>query len=145
MSAVQLRGTTGRVEVLSTDNPGLWPSFRSNFVRTLGSVWGVAIPAAIFNNHVDTMIANGAVSSPVAVDLLRGGGAYQLASAALSRRFPPVVQDEIRNVYQRAIQRVLCAAIAFTGFAWFICWFEKDIPLRTELVTDHGLKEDEGS
>jgi hypothetical protein len=28
------------------------------------------------------------------------------------------------------------------GFAWVICWFEEDIPLRTELVTDYGLKED---
>ncbi|KAK6836600.1 hypothetical protein PG987_007095 [Apiospora arundinis] len=91
------------------------------------------------------MIANGAVSSPIAAYLLRGGGAYQLVSAAFIRRFPPVVQDDIRHVYQRAIQRVLYAAIAFTGLAWVICWFEKDIPLRTELVTDYGLKEDEGS
>lgn len=116
-----------------------------NFVRTIGSVWGVAIPAAIFNNYVDTMIAAGAISSPAAAGLLRGGGAYQFASADFVRRFPPAVQDEIREVYRRAIQRVLYAAISFTGFGWLICWFEKDIPLRTELVTDYGLKEDEGS
>ncbi|KAG8164526.1 hypothetical protein KVR01_006444 [Diaporthe batatas] len=102
-----------------------------NFVRTIGSVWGVAIPAAI--------------SSPVAAGLLRGGGAYQFASADFVRRFPPAVQDEIRAVYRRAIQRVLYAAISFTGFGWLICWFERDIPLRTELVTDYGLREDEGS
>ncbi|KAH8719534.1 hypothetical protein GQ44DRAFT_775234 [Phaeosphaeriaceae sp. PMI808] len=116
-----------------------------NFIRTLGSVWGVAIPAAIFNNYVDIMIADGAISSPVAADLLKGGGgAYQFASATFVRRFPPIVQDEIRSVYQRAIQRVLYAGISFTAFAWIICWFEKDIPLRTELVTDYGLKEDQG-
>jgi len=91
------------------------------------------------------MIGEGAVSSSAATELLRGGGAYQFASASFVHQFPPIIQDEIRSVYQRAIQRVLYAAISFTGSVWIICWFEKDITLRTELVTDYGLKEDQVS
>ncbi|KAI2620573.1 MFS general substrate transporter [Hypoxylon sp. NC1633] len=114
-----------------------------NFIRTIGGVWGVAIPAAIFGNHVDMLVDGGAISNPVAANLLLKGGAYQYASADFVRSFPLPVQDEIRAVYRTAIQRVLHVGIAFTGFALLLCLFEKDIPLRTELVTEYGLKEDQ--
>ncbi|RYP08468.1 hypothetical protein DL764_001894 [Monosporascus ibericus] len=116
-----------------------------NFIRTLGSVWGVAIPAAIFANYVDIRIAEGAISDPAAAGLLVNGGAYQFASAEFIRRFPPLVQSQIRALYRMAFQRVLYAGIAFTGLAWFLCLFEKDIPLRTVLVTEYGLKENQTS
>ncbi|KAK2603552.1 hypothetical protein QQS21_004232 [Conoideocrella luteorostrata] len=80
-----------------------------NFIRTLGSMWGVAIPAAIFGNYVDTMIADGALSNPVAAGHLAGGGAYQHASAEFVKSFAPAIQAEIRALYRKAIQRVLFA------------------------------------
>ncbi|TVY36831.1 Efflux pump [Lachnellula subtilissima] len=114
-----------------------------NFIRTLGGVWGVAIPAAIFSNRVDSLIAAGAISDPMACKLLAGGGAYQFASAALIKSFSPIVQAEVRAVYRLAIQRIFAICIAFSGFAWCLCLFEKDFPLRTELVTEYGLEVDE--
>jgi hypothetical protein len=66
-------------------------------MRTIGSVWDVAIQAAIFNNHDNTMIGEGAIASSAAKELLKGGGAYQFASAAFVRQFPPTVQ--IPSVY----------------------------------------------
>ncbi|XXH01892.1 Nucleolar protein 9 [Hypoxylon texense] len=48
-----------------------------NFIRTMGSVWGVAIPAAIFGNRVDALVAAGAVSSDAAAASLVGGGSLR--------------------------------------------------------------------
>ncbi|KAK4184058.1 major facilitator superfamily domain-containing protein [Podospora australis] len=112
-----------------------------NFLRTLGGVWGVAIPAAIFANRVDALIADGAVANPFAAAAMLGGGAYQYASAEFVHFFPnPDDQAQIRAVYRQAVQRVFLIGIAFSSFAWLLCLFEKDIPLRTVLVTEYGLK-----
>jgi hypothetical protein len=88
-----------------------------NFIRTLGSVWGFAIPAAIFANRVDGLVAGGAVSNSVAARTLVGGGAYHYASAEYVRRFPLPDQAEIVAVHRLAIQRVFLVAIAFSGVA----------------------------
>ncbi|KAG6354077.1 hypothetical protein INS49_005048 [Diaporthe citri] len=109
-----------------------------NFVRTLGSVWGVAIPAAVFANYIDGAVA--AVSDPRAAELLAHGGAYQYASAAFVREFPPAVQDQIRAVYSDAIKRVFVVSFAFMGLALLLSLFEKDVPLRTVLETEYGMK-----
>ena len=116
-----------------------------NFIKTLGSVWGVAIPAAIFANRVDGLVADGAVSNPLAAQMMVGGGAYQYASAEFVRGFPLPDQAEIVAVYRLAIQRVFLLAIAFSGAAWLLCFFEKDIVLRVNLVTEYGLKQKERS
>ncbi|KAH8899041.1 MFS general substrate transporter [Thozetella sp. PMI_491] len=114
-----------------------------NFLRAMGSVWGVAIPAAIFANRVDGLVTEGAVSNPVAASLMSNGGAYQFASAAFVKLFPLHDQAEIRAVYRLALQRVFLVGIAFSGFAFLLCLFEKDIPLRKELTTEFGLQEDQ--
>lgn len=109
----------------------------------MGGVWGVAIPAAIFANRVDTLIAGGAVSSDAAAAMLVGGGAYEHATAEFVKSFPSAaVRAEVRHVYRLALQRVFECAIAFCDFCFILCLFEKDIPLRTELVTEYGLKDD---
>ena len=112
-----------------------------NFIKTLGSVWGVAIPAAIFANRIDTLVAGGAISNPTAVRMMIDGGAYQFASAHFVHSFPLEVQAEIVAVYRMAIQRVFLVAIAFSGAACLLCLFEKDVVLRVSLITDYGLKE----
>ncbi|KAI9651473.1 MAG: hypothetical protein M1831_000970 [Alyxoria varia] len=114
-----------------------------NFIKTLGSVWGVAIPAAIFANRVNELIAGGAVSNPVAAQMMIGGGAYRYASAEFVRRFTAPDQAEIVAVYRLAFQRVFLVAIAFSGFALLLCFFKKDIVLRVNLVTEYGLEEEE--
>jgi hypothetical protein len=116
-----------------------------NFIRTMGSVWGVAIPAAIFGNRVDALVAAGAVSDPTAAALLAHGGGYELATAAFVQSWSEAaVRAEVRHVYRLALQRVFQCGIAFTGFCLILSLFERDIPLRTELVTEYGLKEKNG-
>lgn len=113
-----------------------------NFVRTLGSVWGVAIPAAVFANYVDGAVGSGgAVTDPTAASLLTGGGAYEHASAAFVEQFPPEVQEQIRAVYREAIKRVFLVSFAFLGLAFLLALFETDVPLRSVLETEYGMKE----
>jgi hypothetical protein len=116
-----------------------------NFIRTLGSVWGVAIPAAVFAYHVDLQVRAGDISDPVAAALLVAGGAYEHASAQFVQAFSPEVQAEIRAVYRTAYQRVFLIGIAFTIFSWLLCTLEKEVPLRTVLVTEYGLKQNENT
>ncbi|KAI1323155.1 hypothetical protein F5Y16DRAFT_384576 [Xylariaceae sp. FL0255] len=56
-----------------------------NFIRTLGRVWGVAITAAIFDNKVDSLLADGGVTETPIRTLLANRGAYQQASANFIR------------------------------------------------------------
>ncbi|KAI0013524.1 major facilitator superfamily domain-containing protein [Xylariaceae sp. FL0662B] len=109
------------------------------FVRTFGNVWGVAIPAVIFNNRVGAL-ADRILNSEVQ-DMLRGGDAYQYGSAGFIRALPESVQGEVRGVYKDALHTVFQAAVAFAGFAAVVSLFEKEYPLRTELETEFGLKE----
>ncbi|KAK0609996.1 major facilitator superfamily-domain-containing protein [Bombardia bombarda] len=85
------------------------------FIRSIGWVWGVAIPPSIFNSRVGDLVASGAISDPAAAQMLAGGGAYGAASAAQVQLFPVTIQNEIRSVYALALQRVFQISIAFAG------------------------------
>jgi hypothetical protein len=57
-----------------------WP-----FIRSFGCIWGVTIPAAIFNNRLESSL--GHISDSTVRGALAGGQAYGRAcSAAMSRR-----------------------------------------------------------
>ncbi|KAH9984007.1 MFS general substrate transporter [Xylariaceae sp. FL0662B] len=111
------------------------------FIRLFGHIWGVAIPAAIFNNRVNNLLANGAISDPLAAQVIGAGGAYQAASAALVEQFPLGQQSEIRAVYAQATQRVFQIAVVFAGVAFLLSLFEKEVKLRKTLETEFGLEE----
>jgi hypothetical protein len=111
------------------------------FIRLFGHVWGVAIPSAIFNNRIDGLLAQGAVSDPQVGEMIAAGGAYQAASAAFVEQFPPALQSEIRAVYREATQRVFQIGIVFSGFAFLLTLFEKEIKLRKTVNTQYGLEQ----
>jgi hypothetical protein len=111
------------------------------FIRTVGGVWGVAIPATIFNNRIDQLAYT--ISDPEARRLMVGGGGYQHATAGFINSVPEPVRGEIREVYKEALQLVFLAAVAFGGAAAVLFLFEKDVKLRKELQTEYGLM-DEG-
>lgn len=111
------------------------------FIRSIGWVWGVAIPASIFNSRVGDLVAAGElVTDPAAVRMLASGGAYGAASAAQVKQFPPEVQVGIRLVYTDALRRVFLISIAFAGVAFLLCLLEDEIVLRKTLDTEFGLK-----
>jgi hypothetical protein len=109
-----------------------------SFIRAFGAIWGVAIPAAIFNNSIDGNLDK--VSDPRARQLLGGGGAYQQALAAFVRQFSPDVQNEIRGLYTLALDRVFWIGAVFAGLACLLTLLEREVPLRQHLDTEYGLE-----
>ncbi|ROW04708.1 hypothetical protein VMCG_04869 [Cytospora schulzeri] len=107
------------------------------FIRTLGYVWGVAIPAAIFNNRVDALLYR--ISDPTIREQLASGGAYQSASAAFVKQFPLEDQDDIRAVYREALERVWEIAVVFAGFACLLRAIVEDSSGKARLVKDAPL------
>lgn len=113
------------------------------FVRSFGSIWGAAIPAAIFNSRVDSLIHH--VGNLTVREKLRGGGAYEHATASFIKSFDGdlATKRELIEIYTAGIQESWQVLIAFTVIAVPIAWFIKEVPLRKELVTEFGLVEGE--
>jgi MFS family permease len=108
-----------------------------SFVRSLGTIWGVAIPAAIFNNRFDQL--SGLIDSSIRGNFTHGQ-AYQNANAGFVYSFPIEFRPAIIDAYVGALKRVWLIAIIFTASIFLAAFFEREIELRTELDTDYGLK-----
>lgn len=111
------------------------------FVRSFGSIWGVAIPAAIFDNRFAQLAWR--IEDPAARDLFRGGNrAYENAYASFIRSFPEPTRDQIVGVYQDALKLLWQIAIAFAAVNFLIVLLEERVPLRTKLETEYGLEQE---
>ncbi|KAK8048071.1 hypothetical protein PG996_016135 [Apiospora saccharicola] len=109
------------------------------FIRALGNVWGIAIPAAIFNNQMDSRLLS--VSDARVRGLLSGGDAYTHVSADFISSLSPGVQGEVINAYQGALKVVWEVCLAFNVLGFLLIFCEKEIKLRTTVTSDHRLKE----
>jgi hypothetical protein len=110
------------------------------FIRAFGAIWGVAIPAVIFNNRIDEKLWT--VSDANARALLGGGGAFQEASAQFITQFAPEVQSEIRALYVSALDRVFWVGAIFAGVATLLVLVEKEVTLRQQIETEYGIEKD---
>ena len=111
-----------------------------SFVRSLGSIWGVAIPAAVFNNRFSQISAY-TITDPAVRALFDGGNrAYENAYADFIWSFPTPVKDQIVQTYSDALKLIWQISIAFSGINFLIIFLEKEVPLRTELETEFGLE-----
>ncbi|KAH8678225.1 major facilitator superfamily domain-containing protein [Xylariales sp. PMI_506] len=113
-----------------------------NFIRSLGNVWGVAIPASIYNAYVSRYAAE-LVRDAGARAALSTGGSYASATRAFVLSFEESVQHEVIEAIRLALQKVFLIAIAFGGLSTILALFEQDVKLRTELETEFGLEERE--
>ncbi|KAG8167432.1 hypothetical protein KVR01_003121 [Diaporthe batatas] len=115
------------------------------FVRSFGSIWGAATPATIFNSRVDRMLYT--ISDTATRELLQRGGAYEHATVNFMKAFneTPELKKELVDVYTAGIKEVWQVLIAFCVISVPIACVLHEVPLRKELVTEFGLKdEDEG-
>ncbi|KAI0808885.1 major facilitator superfamily domain-containing protein [Xylaria sp. FL0064] len=96
------------------------------FIRSLGFVWGVAVP--------------GGTSDPAARQALTSAGSYGSASADFVRQFPPETQEQLRYVFSQGVLRTFQVSIAFAGLGFILSLFEDEIALRKKLKTKFGLK-----
>ncbi|KAL0940270.1 multidrug resistance protein fnx1 [Colletotrichum truncatum] len=112
-----------------------------SFIRSLGNVWGVAIPAAIFNSYISSYAAE--VDDAAAREILTRGDAYASATKAFVESFPSPVRDQIIDVFSKALKKVFMIGISIGALAFVLSFFEKEIKLRKELETEYGLEERE--
>jgi len=107
-----------------------------SFVRSLGTIWGVSIPAAIFNNRFDQLSTQ---FDPSIRALFTRGQAYEHATAGFIQSFDPATRAVVIQAYVEALKRVWQIGIVFGGITLLSVFLEKEIPLRTELETEFGL------
>ncbi len=110
-----------------------------SFIRSFGSIWGVAIPAAIFNNRFDQLSFR--IDDPSTRTLLSAGRSYQYATADFVNSFPPTLREQIISVYVDSLKLLWQISILFSGIAFLLVFLEKQIKLRKELDTEYGLEE----
>ncbi|KAJ8132317.1 hypothetical protein O1611_g1303 [Lasiodiplodia mahajangana] len=100
------------------------------FVRSIGTIWGVSIPAAIFNNRFDQLLPE--LSDENAIAALARGGAYESASKTFVDSFPDAIQNVIISIYERSLMQVWQIGIVFAGIGFLVIFFEKNLELRKE-------------
>ena len=111
------------------------------FIRSFGSIWGVSIPAAIFNTYADKFSPR--ISDLNARALMAGGNAYSHASRNFLNSLQANVRAEVVGVFTDSLKVVWQVAIGIVGLAFLLTFLEKEITLRTELETEYGLEKKE--
>ncbi|KAK8076187.1 hypothetical protein PG994_003459 [Apiospora phragmitis] len=110
------------------------------FVRSLGVIWAVTVPAAVFNNRFGQLLHT--IDDPAARAALDHGNAYAHGTAALVGSFGGATTEQVRTVYGWSIQRVWQVGVVFSGVCFVLVLFEREVGLREELETDFGLQEE---
>ncbi|KAI1813102.1 MFS general substrate transporter [Poronia punctata] len=113
------------------------------FMRAYGSIWGVSIPAGIFN----AQFANQSwrIGDKAIEEQLSHGRAYSFANAAFVHSFPQPQRDRIIDVYARSLKVCWQVSLGFALLGFLLCFVQKEISLRTTLETKFGLEEKEKS
>lgn len=115
------------------------------FLRNFGSIWGIAIPGAIFNTYSSDAASR--VSDLAIRHMLVDGGAYERATKQfmLTLDDNPGVKSEVVQLYVDGLRVVWQASIAFALVAFGCALFVPTIELRDELNTEFGLEEGDRS
>jgi hypothetical protein len=108
------------------------------FLRGTGSLFGVAIPGAVFNVRFTQLLLT--ISSEAARKKLVHGRAYSRASAKFTTRFGPQAKLEIINAFTQSLKSVWLVLAVVAGVGFSLTWFEKQYKMRNELNTAYGLK-----
>ncbi|KAL2159570.1 hypothetical protein VTH06DRAFT_2139 [Thermothelomyces fergusii] len=123
-------------ESLVAASTGVW-----TFVRAFSTVWGVTIPAAIFDNEVARKAA-AQLSDRSLVAHLAGGKAYQFATKEfLDGIADPAARSEVIDIFTSSIKIVWYVGTGFAGLGWLLVWLEREVTLRSKLNTKFGIEE----
>ncbi|KAI4705667.1 hypothetical protein J4E81_000551 [Alternaria sp. BMP 2799] len=110
------------------------------FLRGTGSLFGVAIPGAIFNVRFASLLPT--ISSATARAKLENGQAYQRATASFiaTQATSPTIKAEIINAFTQSLKCVWIVFAVLAGIGFCFTWGEKEYKMRKELNTVYGLK-----
>lgn len=108
------------------------------FLRSIGSVFGAAVPAAVFNDRFARLL--GLIDDAGARAALADGQAYARVSAGTAySQFTDQTHNQVVLVYVLSLQRVWYIGLVFAGFSFLVTLLEKEVPMRQDLATDFGL------
>lgn len=107
-------------------------------IRAFGTVWGVAIPAAIFNSRCDSLssrISDGATRAQIG-----NGQAYSHATKEWMLSLTIEMRDEVIGVFTEGLKMVWIVATAIGALAFLVVFIEKELKLRDDLETKYDLE-----
>ncbi|KAH8896411.1 MFS general substrate transporter [Thozetella sp. PMI_491] len=110
------------------------------FYRTFGSIWGVAIPAAIFNSRF-SLLSAGIGDSRVRAALATGD-AYAHVSSQFLSSLSDVTREEVVDAYLGTLKVIWQVCLAFNLLGLVMIFFEKEIPLQTTVESDYVIVEE---
>ncbi|XP_014560323.1 hypothetical protein COCVIDRAFT_89608 [Bipolaris victoriae FI3] len=110
------------------------------FLRGTGSLFGVAIPGAVFNARFTSLLPS--ISWPAAQAKLSHGQAYQRATASFIKKYgiTPAIKSEIVTAYTQSLRSVWIVFTVMAALSFCISFCEKEYKMRTVLNTAYGLK-----
>lgn len=111
------------------------------FIRSFGTVWGVSVPAAIFNSRANELAVRIEDSSVRA--FIANGQAYSHASYKMLLSLSSSTRAQVIGVFNDSLRLVWIVATAITGASVFVVFVEKQIKLRDNLETEYGLENPE--
>lgn len=112
------------------------------FIRSFGLIWGATIPSAVFNNRFNTLATR--IKDPAVVAILTNGSAYEHATKMfLDSIKDPEVRSQVADVFSDTLKTIWFVSIGFAALGFLMVNFEKEIPLRKDLVTEFGITEKE--
>ncbi|EEA23758.1 hypothetical protein TMatcc_006831 [Talaromyces marneffei ATCC 18224] len=115
------------------------------FMRGFGTIWGVAIPLAIFNSKVDSLAAVRLSDNWEARTELSNGGAYTLAAGGflypvLGLEDDPDLEATIKSIYVDSLKLCWQVGLGFALLGFLLTFVAKELHMRTELETEFGLE-----
>jgi hypothetical protein len=108
------------------------------YVRSYGAIWGITIPVAIFNNQFDKN--RWMISDPAISVVMSGGNAYAHGTKEFLSTLSPQVRSEVVSAFVKSLRIVWIVAAAICASSTLLIPLEKSIPLRNELDTEYGYK-----
>ncbi|KAH7322930.1 major facilitator superfamily domain-containing protein [Stachybotrys elegans] len=109
-----------------------------SFVRSFGTVWGVSVPAAIFNSRADSLAYT--ITDPAIQGAVANGQAYSHASSEFLNTLSLTSREQVVGVFADSLRTVWIVAVVITGLSFFVVFVEKEIALRSDLETEYGLQ-----
>lgn len=108
------------------------------FMRAFGNVWGLTIPAAIFNSQFESRINT--ISSVDVRTALGGGDGYSHVSASFITSLEPTVRAEVVAAYLASLKIVWAVCLGFNALGAALVFMEREIPLSAEVESDYEIK-----
>ncbi|RYP45621.1 hypothetical protein DL768_008058 [Monosporascus sp. mg162] len=111
------------------------------FIRNFGTIWGVSVPAAIFNSRATELAQR--IDDVSVRALVANGQAYSHTSNAFLLSLASNTRDQVVGVFNDSLRLVWIVGTVIAGVSFFVTFLENEIQLRDSLETEYGLERNE--